>query len=668
MKTGIQVKTKSRKRTESKPIAKTQPKGTAARKTEVRQKKEASARITARQKKEVLTKIGAKKKTASQPKTRILVCESTTCLSLKSAAIREALEKAVAARGLGDKVEVGFTGCHGFCQVGPIVSVEPKGILYCRVNPGDADDIAASLSDGGRPVERLFFKHPVTKEVVPRYEDIVFYKKQRRIILRNCGLVNPERIEDYEERGGYGALRKAVSSMSPEKIVDKIKRAGLRGRGGAGFPTWIKWDVCRRQPGGEKYVIANANESAPGAFMDRSLLEADPHTVIEGLALLGYAVGAAQGYIYCRAEYSLAARRAGVALEQAAKKGYLGKGIFGSKFDFDVEIFEGGGTFVSGEETALLSSLEGSRNMPRPRPPYPAEKGLWGKPTVIDNVKTLACVPTIIAEGAEKFAASGNGNGASPGTTVFALTGKVANAGIAEVPLGTPLSTLIYEIGGGIPGKKGLKAVQTGGPSGGFLPGSKIEIPLDFDALEEAGSIMGSSGIMVMDDDACLVDAARTFLAFVQSESCGKCVACRVGTRHMVGLLDKIAQGKAVEADLDRLEKLGNIVRASSLCGLGKTAPIPALTALRYFRSEFIAHVVDKRCPAAVCRDLITFRIIPDRCTGCMMCVKVCPTAAITGPRSKPHNLDQSKCIKCRSCYEVCKFDAVAGEAIIIVS
>jgi NADH-quinone oxidoreductase subunit F len=603
---------------------------------------------------------------AKRPKTRILVCESTACLSSKSSEIRSALEKAVATLGLQGEVEVGFTGCHGFCQIGPIVVVEPEGILYCRVKPADAGEIAESHLAGGEPVQRLFFRHPVTKEVVPRYEDIVFYKKQRRVILRNCGFVNPERIADYEERGGYGALRKAVSSMTPEQVVDEVKRAGLRGRGGAGFPTWYKWDVCRRQPGDEKYVIANANESAPGAFMDRSLLEADPHTVIEGLALLGYAVGARQGYIYCRAEYSLAAKRARIALAQASEKKYLGPGLLGSGFDFDVEIFEGGGTFVSGEETALLSSLEGSRNMPRPRPPFPAEKGLWGKPTIIDNVKTLASVPPIITEGAEWFASIGDGGGT--GTTVFALTGKVVNSGIAEVPLGTPLSTLIYEIGGGISGKKGLKAVQTGGPSGGFLPGHKIEIPLDFDSLKEAGSIMGSSGIMVMDDDTCLVDAARVFLSFVQSESCGKCVACRVGTRHMVGLLDKIASGKAVEEDLARLEKLAAIVRDSSLCGLGRTAPIPVLTALKYFRSEFIAHVVDKRCPAAVCRDLITFRIIPDRCTGCMMCVKVCPTGAITGPRSQPHNLDQSKCIKCRSCYEVCKFDAVAGEAIIIVS
>ena len=605
-------------------------------------------------------------KKAAAPKTRILVCESTACASSKSAEIRAALEEEVVRLGLTDRIEVGFTGCHGFCQKGPIVVVEPEGVFYCQVKPGDAKDIAESHLAGGEPVNRLFYRHPVTKEAVPHYEDIVFYKNQQRLILRNCGVVNPEKIEDYEGRGGYRGLEKAVTSMTPEQVVEEIKRSGLRGRGGAGFPTWYKWDVCRRQPGDEKYVISNANESSPGAFMDRSLLEADPHSVIEGLALLGYAVGASRGFLYCRADYSLAAKRARTALGHAYGGGYLGKKILGTGFSFDVEVFEGGGTFVSGEETALLSSLEGSRSMPRSRPPFPAVKGLWGKPTIIDNIKTLACVPSIVSRGADWFASIGTPG--SPGTAVFALTGKIANSGIAEVPMGTPLSTLIYEIGGGIPSKKSLKAVQVGGPSGGFLPGGKIEIPLDFDSLQAAGSIMGSSGIMVMDEDTCMVDAARTFLSFVQSESCGKCVACRVGTRHMVGLLDKIAAGQGTEEDLVKLEKLGRIVQNSSLCGLGQTAPIPVLTALKYFRSEFIAHVVDKRCPAAVCRELVTFRILPDRCTGCQMCVKVCPTKAISGPRSQAHNLDQSKCIKCRACYEVCKFDAVAGEAIVIVS
>ncbi len=608
----------------------------------------------------------SREKKAPVPKTRILVCESTACASSKSAEIRVALEREIIRLGLADRIEVGFTGCHGFCQRGPIVVVEPEGIFYCQVKPGDAKEIAESHLAGGESVKRLFYRHPVTKEAVPRYEDIVFYKNQQRLILRNCGAVNPEKIEDFEDRGGYRALAKVVTSMTPEQVVEEVKRSGLRGRGGAGFPTWYKWDVCRRQPGVEKYVICNANESSPGAFMDRSLLEADPHSVIEGLAILGYAVGASRGFIYCRAEYSLAAKRARTALGQAHEKTYLGTKVLGSKFHFEVEVFEGGGTFVSGEETALLSSLEGSRSMPRSRPPFPAVKGLWGKPTIIDNIKTLAYIPSIISRGGDWFASIGTAK--STGTAVFCLTGKIANSGIAEVPMGTPLSTLIYEVGGGIPNKKSLKAVQVGGPSGGFLPGVKIEMPLDFDSLQEAGSIMGSSGIMVMDEDTCMVDAARTFLSFVQSESCGKCVACRVGTRHMVGLLDKIASGQAGEEDLNKLEKLGRIVQNSSLCGLGRTAPIPALTALKYFRSEFIAHVTDKRCPAAVCRELVTFRIIPDRCTGCQMCVKVCPTKAISGPRSQVHNLDQSKCIKCRSCYEVCKFDAVAGEAIIIVS
>lgn len=603
---------------------------------------------------------------ARPAKTRVLVCESTACLSSKSDRIRAALESEVLRLGLRDRVDIGFTGCHGFCQVGPVVVVEPEGVFYCRVKPEDAREIAESHIGEGKPVSRLFYRHPVTKEAVPRYEDVVFYNRQKRLVLRNCGRINPESISDYEAEGGYRALRRAVSSMTPEQVIEEVRRSGLRGRGGAGFPTWKKWDVCRRQPSDEKYVVCNANESAPGAFMDRSLLEADPHTVVEGLALLGYAVGAGRAFIYCRAEYSLAVKRLRTALEQAYERGYIGKGLLGSGFSLDMEVYEGGGTFVSGEETALLSSLEGGRPMPRPRPPYPAEKGLWGRPTVIDNVKTLAAVPVIIADGAERFAAVGTEQ--SKGTVVVSLTGKVANVGIAEVPMGTTLSALIYDIGGGLSGKKGLKAVQVGGPSGGLLPGSRTETRLDYEGLETAGSIMGSSGILVMDEDTCLVDAARVFLSYVQSESCGKCVACRVGTRHMLGLLDKIAAGKADEQDLVRLERLANIVKDSSLCGLGRTAPLPVLTALRYFRSEFIAHVVDKRCPAAVCRDLITFRIIPERCTGCQACVRVCPTGAIKGPRSQPHNLDPSKCIKCRSCYEVCRFDAVAGEAIIIVS
>ena len=609
---------------------------------------------------------GAAAGTVPPAKIRVLVCEGTGCVSSKAPEIRTALEKAAQELGLGGRVEVGFTGCHGFCQKGPIVVVEPEGIFYCRVSPKDAKDIAESHLVGGEPVKRLFYRHPVTKEVVPYYRDIMFYKKQQRVILRNCGKINPEKISDYEAHEGYQALRKAVTTMTPAQVVEEVRRSGLRGRGGAGFAAAIKWDVCRKQPGKVKYVICNADEGDPGAFMDRSLLEADPHIVLEGLSLLGFAIGARKGFIYCRAEYPLAVKRVRIALQQAREKGYLGEGILGSDFDFDIDVFEGAGAFVCGEETALIGSIEGSRGMPRSRPPFPAEKGLWGKPTVINNVKTLASVPVIINQGADWFASIGTEN--SKGTAVFALTGKIANSGLVEVPMGAPLSTIIYEIGGGIPNKKTFKAVQTGGPSGGCLPGSLLELPIDFDSLKEAGSMMGSGGLVVMDNDTCIVDVAHFFLSFTQSESCGKCVPCRVGTRHMVDLLDKIRKGKGTEEDLAKLEKLAKMVKQGSLCGLGQTAPNPVLTALRYFRSEFAAHVVDKRCPAAACRDLVTFRIIPERCTGCQMCVKVCPTKAIIGPRAQVHNLDQAKCIKCRACYEICRFDAVAGDAIIMVS
>jgi len=603
--------------------------------------------------------------TAPDGKVTFFVCEGTGCVSSKSPEIRKALEEAVEQLGMSDKAEVGFTGCHGFCQQGPIVVVEPEGIFYCRVKPEDAMKMARAHLAGGEPLQRLY-RHPATKEAIPFYRDIVFYKEQHRVVLRNCGKINPERISDYESRGGYEALRKVVSEMTPEEVIEEVRCSGLRGRGGAGFPTGVKWDICRKAPGDVKYTICNADEGDPGAFMDRSVLEADPHSVIEGLVILAYAIGAGKGFIYCRAEYPLAVRRVRIALKQARKRGYLGNAVMGSDFDFDIEVFEGAGAFVCGEETALIASIEGTRGTPRTRPPFPAVEGLWGKPTVINNVKTLASVPVIISRGADWFASIGTKN--SKGTAVFALTGKIANSGLVEVAMGTPLSTIIYDIGGGIPNKKTFKAVQTGGPSGGCLPASKLDLPVDFDSLLEAGSMMGSGGLVVMDEDTCMVDVARFFLSFTQSESCGKCAPCRVGIRHLVDILDKICHGKGEEKDLEKLEKLATMVKKGSLCGLGQTAPNPVLSALRYFRSEFIAHVVDKRCPAVVCRNLVTYRIIKGKCTGCRRCVQVCPTGAISGPRSEPHNLDQEKCIKCRSCYEVCRFDAIAGDAIIIES
>jgi len=604
--------------------------------------------------------------TALTDKMTFLVCEGTGCVSSKSPEILTALQEAVEQLGLGNKVEVGFTGCHGFCQQGPIVVVEPEGIFYRHVNPKDAPKIVAAHLAGGEPVPYLYYPHPATKEAIPHYRDIVFYKEQQRVILRNCGRINPERISDCEARGGYDALRKAISQMTPEEVIAEVRRSGLRGRGGAGFPTGVKWDICRQVAGDEKYVICNADEGDPGAFMDRSILEADPHSVIEGLIILAYAIGASQGFVYCRAEYPLAVRRVRIALQQARGKGYLGRAILGSDFHLDIDVFEGAGAFVCGEETALIASIEGKRGMPRTRPPFPAVRGLWDKPTVINNVKTLASVPVIITRGADWFASIGTKN--SKGTAVFALTGKIANSGLVEVAMGTPLSSIIYSVGGGIPNKKKLKAVQTGGPSGGCLPASMLELPVDFDSLAEAGSMMGSGGLVVMDEDTCMVDVARFFLSFTQSESCGKCAPCRVGIRHLVNLLEKICNGKGEEEDLEKLERLAIMVKKGSLCALGQTAPNPVLSALRYFRSEFVAHVVDKRCPAVVCRELVTFRILPERCTGCQRCVAVCPTKAIKGPRSQPHNLDRSKCIKCRSCYEVCRFDAIAGDAIVIES
>ena len=548
----------------------------------------------------------------------IFVCHGTGCTSGKSVEIRLALEKEVGELGLGN-VKVDFTGCHGFCEQGPLVVVEPEGIFYTRVTVEDVPEIAQSHLKDGQPVERLFYRDPVSRQAVPYYKDINFYRKQHRLILRNCGHINPERIEDYIATGGYQSLRKVLFEMTPEQIIDEVKRSRLRGRGGAGFPTGRKWEICRQSPGTEKYVICNADEGDPGAFMDRSIMEADPHTVIEGMAIAAYAIGATEGYIYIRAEYPLAVKRLRIALKQAEEKGFLGESIIGSGFSFNVHVKEGAGAFVCGEETALMASIEGKRGMPRPRPPFPAQSGLWGKPTNINNVKTLASIPVIIARGADWYASIGSEK--SGGTAVFALTGNIANSGLVEVPMGMSLREIIYEIGGGVPNGKRLKAVQTGGPSGGCLPASRLNLSVDYEELTEAGSIMGSGGMVVMDEDTCMVDIAKFFLSFTQVESCGKCVPCRLGTKQMLDILEDITNGKGRLEDIGLLEDLAKDIVAGSLCALGGTAPNPVLTTIRYFRDEYEEHIKRNHCRAAVCKGLV---VSP--------CSHTCP-AGVDAPR-----------------------------------
>jgi len=533
----------------------------------------------------------------------IFVCQGTGCTSGKSVEIREALEKAVADLGL-DNVKVDFTGCHGFCQQGPIAVVEPEGIFYTHVSIEDVSEIVQSHLRDGQPIAHLFYKDPISRQAVPYYKDIDFYAKQQRIILRNCGRINPERIEDYIAKGGYQSLRKVLFEMTPEEVIDEVKCSGLRGRGGAGFSTGLKWEFCRKSPGTEKYMICNADEGDPGAFMDRSIMEGDPHTVIEGMAIAAYAIGASEGYIYIRAEYPLAIRRLHIALKQAEEKEFLNENILGSNFSFKVHVKEGAGAFVCGEETALMASIEGKRGMPRSRPPFPAQSGLWGKPSNINNVKSLATVPVIIAKGADWYARIGLER--SKGTAVFALTGKIANSGLVEVPMGITLQEIIYGIGGGIPNGKRFKAVQTGGPSGGCLPASLLNLSVDYESLTEAGSIMGSGGMVIMDEDNCIVDIAKFFLSFTQAESCGKCVPCRLGTKQMLDILEDITNGKGKLEDIDLLEDLAKDIVAGSLCALGGTAPNPVLTSIRYFRDEYEEHIKRHHCRAAVCKGLVT--------------------------------------------------------------
>jgi len=561
-----------------------------------------------------------KPKPASQAdnKRTILVCNGTGCVSGKAFEIREALEKQVAELGLKG-VAVDFTGCHGFCQQGPIAVVEPEGIFYTKVTVDDVPEIVQSHLRDGKPVARLFYHDPISDEAIPCYKDITFYSQQTRIILRNCGRINPERIEDYVKTGGYDSLRKVLSEMSPEQVIEEVKASGLRGRGGAGFSTGQKWEFCYKAPGDQKYMICNADEGDPGAFMDRSTMEGDPHTVIEGMAIAAYAIGASEGYIYIRAEYPLAVKRVRLAIERAEEKGFLGDKILDSDFSFHLHVKEGAGAFVCGEETALMASIEGKRGMPRPRPPFPAQSGLWGKPSNINNVKSLATIPVIIARGADWYSQIGTEK--SKGTVVFALTGKIANSGLVEVPMGFPLQKIIYEIGGGIPNGKKFKAVQTGGPSGGCLPASLINQPVDYETLAQAGSIMGSGGMVVMDEDTCMVDVARYFLSFTQDESCGKCIPCRLGTKQMLDILNDITHGRGKMEDIDLLLSLSEQIKAGSLCGLGQTAPNPVLTTIRYFRDEYEEHIKNHHCRAAVCEGIVS-----------APCTHTCP-AGVDAPR-----------------------------------
>jgi NADH:ubiquinone oxidoreductase subunit F (NADH-binding)/(2Fe-2S) ferredoxin/NAD-dependent dihydropyrimidine dehydrogenase PreA subunit len=596
-------------------------------------------------------------------KAMISICAGTGCRAHGSMDLFDEFRRQLEERGLTD-VEVRATGCHGFCERGPLVVVFPRKIFYHGVKVKHVPEIIEKTIVGNDVVESLLYKDPVTGKVCREEEEVPFYAGQERIVFRNNGKIDPTKIEDYIAADGYAAMAKALTTMKPEGVIEEVKRSGLRGRGGAGFPTGVKWEIARRQPGEVKYIICNGDEGDPGAFMDRSILEGDPNSVLEGMIIGAYGIGAHQGYVYVRAEYPLAVSNLAVAIGQARALGLLGENILGSGFTFDVEIVRGAGAFVCGEETALIASIEGKQGRPRPRPPYPAEKGLWGKPTNINNVETWANVPQIILRGSKWYSSLGTGK--SKGTKVFSLVGKVKNTGLIEVQMGMPLREIIYDIGGGVLKDKALKAVQTGGPSGGCIPASLIDLPVDYEVLAEAGSIMGSGGLIVMDEDTCMVDVAHYFVAFLEEESCGKCTPCREGVKRMREILERITLGKGKRGDIELLERLATTIKEASLCGLGSTAPNPVLTTIRYFRDEYVAHIRDKRCPAKVCKALIVYRVIPEKCTGCQRCVRACPVHAISGPRSQPHNLDPTKCIKCGACYEVCKFDAIAGDAIYV--
>ncbi|MCH5198350.1 MAG: NADH-quinone oxidoreductase subunit NuoF [Oscillospiraceae bacterium] len=593
---------------------------------------------------------------------QVLICGGTGCTSSGSKKLIAEFESQIAKNSLEDEVKIVKTGCFGLCALGPVVIVYPDGTFYSRVEEADVKEIVEEHLIKGRVVDRLAYKD-VAEGVDIQHgnvslNDTVFYAKQKRVALRNCGVINPESIDEYIAMDGYAALGKALTEMTPEEVIKVVMDSGLRGRGGGGFPTGLKWSFTAKNQADQKYVVCNADEGDPGAFMDRSVLEGDPHAIVEAMAICGYATGASEGYVYVRAEYPIAVARLQKAIDDARAYGLLGKDIFGSGFDFDLFIRLGAGAFVCGEETALMTSIEGNRGEPRPRPPYPAVKGLFGKPTTENNVETFANIPQIILNGAEFFNSMGTEK--SKGTKVFALGGKINHTGLVEIPMGTTLREVIYEIGGGIPNGKKFKAAQSGGPSGGCIPASLLDIEIDYDNLVAQGAMMGSGGLIVMDEDTCMVDIAKFFLNFTVDESCGKCTPCRIGTKRLYELLEKITSGNGTLEDLDEIESLSNYIKNNSLCGLGQTAPNPVLSTYRFFKDEYIAHVVEKRCPAGVCKNLLTISIDPDKCKGCTLCSRVCPVGAISGTVKNPHVIDKSKCIKCGACMEKCKFGAIS--------